>query len=286
VTVLNTRLSIRLERSELLWSAAVVLIVAIGLALVAAMTTSLFAAHQPCDADFLGSGCGPLSSLMRPWSQTGQTLVGLLWLLPIVLGSLLGVAITAGELERRTAPLSWTLDGSRRRWLGLRLIPTTIALMALLTVAAVAAELLTRSRLVTDQPGFVDYQLRTAALPLRGALSLSIGFAVGALMGRVLLSLLIAIGFSVAALYGSLAVMDILHTRAATFVLLEDLTRNAYPLIAASGRTIRSGLGEGVLQVPVSEFAFWISVEAAILLAATLTVGALGYLVIRRRSPR
>jgi hypothetical protein len=286
VTVLNTRLSIRLERSELLWSAVVVLVMASSLALVAVTTTSLFAAHQPCDADFLGSGCGPLPALMRPWSQTGQTLVGLLWPLPIVLGCLLGVAVTASELERRTAHLSWTLDGSRRRWLSLRVVPITVALMALLAVAAVAAELLTRSRLLTDQPGFVDYQLRTAALPLRGALSLSIGFAVGALIGRVLLSLLVAIGFSIAALYGTLAVLDILHTRAATFVLFEDLSRYDYPLIAATGHTIRNGTGEGVLQIPVSEFGFWIGVEAILLLVVTLAVSAIGFLILRSRSPR
>jgi hypothetical protein len=286
VTILNNQSSLRLERSELLWSVVVVLGMAAGLALVAVMTTSLFAAHQPCDADFIGSGCGPLPELMRPWSQTGQTLVGLLWVVPIVLGCLLGVAIAAGELERRTAHLSWTLDGSRRRWLSLRVVPIAVALMALLAVAAVAAELLTRSRLVTDQPGFVDYQLRTAALPLRGALSLSIGIAVGALIGRVLPSLLVAIGFSVAALVGTLAVMDTLHTRAATFVLFEDLLRYDYPLIAAAGRTVRNASGEGVLQIPVSDFGFWISVEAAILLLVTLAVTLISFLIVRSRSPR
>jgi len=287
MTLATVRLGWRIQRSELFWTAVIAVVLTLGLGLIGLALQSLFASHQPCDADFNGSGCGGLSALAIPWSQYGQFMLGLLWPFPVVVGSILGVAVTAGKLERRTAGMSWTLARSRRRWLLVRLLPSALALFMILGIVAIGAEWLTRSRLVTDQPGFIDYQLRSALFPLRGLLAFVTGAAVGAIIGRTLPALLIAIVFGTATSVSLLNFMDILHTQAATFVPIAAMERYRYdyPLLAASGATIDGPGGGGNMVVPVAEFGYWITVEALVLGVVIIGVGLLASVLVNHRSP-
>lgn len=287
MTLAIGRLGWRIQRSELFWTAAIATFMTAGLVFIGTVVHSLFASHQPCDADLMGSGCGGLSALVIPWLQSGQFMLGLMWPFPVIVGSILGVAVTAGELEKRTASWSWALARSRRRWLLVRLAPSALVLFLILGIVAVGAEWMTRSRLVTDQPGFIDYQLRTVLFPLRGILAFVTGAAVGAIIGRMLPALLIAIAFGIATFVSLLILMDILHTQAATFVLMDSPTRDryAYPLIAASGATVDGPGGGGNMVVPVAEFGYWVTVEALVLGVAIIGVGLLVSVLVNHRSP-
>lgn len=280
------RLGIRLVRGELLWSSVVVALVAGYLALAAIVVAGIYAGTPACDADRIGAACAGVAEAMRPWEQAGQLVVGSLWVLPFVLGALLGVAVTAGELEHRTAHLAWTLDGSRVRWFLVRVVPVAVWLALLLGAAALAAEGWTRARLVTDQPGFVDYALRSLLVPLHALLAYAVGLATGITIGRVLPALLVAIGFTLTINAGLLALFDIWHTSQATFVTLASLDRLAYPLIAHGGVVVPGPGGiVGALQIPVGDFAKWVVVESAGWAAACLAVGWLAMRIVRHRRP-
>lgn len=280
-------LGMRMARAELAWSSLLVALVAAGLVLAAAVVAGLFAGSGGCDADRIGPQCAGLAQSMRPWEQAGQLLVGSLYLLPFALGALLGVAVTAGELDHRTAHLAWTLDGSRVRWFVLRAVPVALALAVLLGGVAVAAEAWTRARLVTDQPGFVDYALRSALVPLHGLLAYAIGLVAGTAFGRTLPALLVAIGFTLAVNAGLLAIVDMWHTSRAAFVPLDALDRLAYPMIANHGVVVTGSDGTtGVMQIPVLQFGTWIALESAVWAAATLMAVVVALRVVMRRSPR
>lgn len=272
-------LGARMSRSQLSWTVLLAAAIGMGLAGTAFVFGSGFASHQPCDADLVGSGCGELRSSLRSWYGVQQSLIGLLWILPTGIGALLGVGITAGELERRTAHLSWSLSTRRRRWLILRVLPTAAILVLVLTLCAGAAELVTRARLVTDQPGFTDYELRSALVPLRGLLAFFIGGAVGAQLGRTLPALLLAIALSAAATVGLQLLISDLHAGSATVVAMAELEPNQYPLIID-----RSDLSVGV--IPVAAFGLWIALESAVFLAVIAGIAIVADAIVATRSPR
>lgn len=277
--MMTMALGARMSRGQLLWATLLAAAISIALAGTALVFGAGFASHQPCDADLNGSGCGDLLASLRPWYGVQQSLVGLLWILPTAVGALLGVGITAGELERRTAQISWSLSGVRRRWLFLRLLPTAAALVVLLAVCAGAAELVTRARLVTDQPGFSDYELRSALVPLRGLLALFIGVAVGAQLGRTVPALLVAIAVSAALTVGLQVLISDWHAGSATVVAMADLAPNQYPLIVD-----RSDPSPGV--IPASAFGLWVALESAVYAAVIVGTAIVADAIVAARSPR
>lgn len=277
--MMTMTLGARMSRSQLLWATALAVAIGIGLVGTAFVFGTGFASNQPCNADLKGTGCGDLLASLRPWYGVQQSLVGLLWILPTGLGALLGVGITAGELERRTARISWSLSSRRRRWLLVRVVPTAAVLVLLLAVCAGAAELVTRARLVTDQPGFADYELRSALVPLRGLLAFFIGIAVGAQIGRTMPALLLAIALSAGATVGLLLLISDWHAGSATLVAVADLAPDEYPLIVD-----RSDLSTGVL--PVSAFGLWIALESWLFLAVSIGFAIVADAIVAARSPR
>ncbi len=66
----------------------------------------------------------------------------LMLLLPFVVGIAVGAPLVAKELEEGTAPLSWTLSGSRRRWLLGKVLASVVLIVPLLLAAGLAADVL------------------------------------------------------------------------------------------------------------------------------------------------
>jgi hypothetical protein len=211
----------------------------------------------------------------------------MLWIVPTGLGALLGVAITAGEVERGTARISWSLSRARIRWLVVRSLPVGFALVVLLTLAAGFAEAGVRTRLLTDEPGFADYQLRTALVPARGLLALAVGLAAGAIIGRVLPALLVAIAFGAALSIGMILAFDIWHVASATFVPYAQmaLDPSSYPLIPGTRAGFAGPGGEGVLVIQPSAFWAWVPLEAGAMVIVATAIWALAAGFVERRSP-
>jgi hypothetical protein len=66
----------------------------------------------------------------------------LLLLVPLVAGIIFGAPLVAREIEQGTAPLSWALAGSRRRWLLGKVLAGVVLLVPMMLVIGFAAEVL------------------------------------------------------------------------------------------------------------------------------------------------
>jgi hypothetical protein len=127
--------------------------------------------------------------------DVGGKVMAAMAFLPLVAGVLVGAPLVASELETRTATIAWSLGGSRRRWLLVRLAIVGVGLAALLALPAIAANALVAER--PDQydmatATMVDYGLRGPLVVVRGLASFSIGVLAGLLFGRLLPAVLVA----------------------------------------------------------------------------------------------
>jgi hypothetical protein len=280
------RLGVRMQGRELFWALALVGALVAGMSVTSAAMLAVVGSSG-CDADFRDAGCSGLISSFAPWEQAASTLIGLLWIIPTGLGALLGVGITAGEVEGGSAQLSWSLSPARIRWLLLRTLPVGLVLVLVLTVGSGFAEVASRARLLTDDPGFHDYHLRTALVPARGLLAFSVGLVAGAAIGRRLPALLVAIAFSTAITIGVILAFDVWHIRAATFVTNADLALDpgSYPMIPGTRSSFAGPGGDGVFAIPPADFWTWIPLEAAALVVVALVGWALAAGVVDRRRP-
>lgn len=125
-------------------------------------------------------------------TQTGMGLAT--YGIPLVLGA----PILTREIEQKTAMIAWPLAGSRLRWLAWRVMPVLLVTLVLVGVMAYAADQLARAYYPNSEIGFAHHEVRGIPMVARSALMLVAGMAVGALIGRLLPSLLIGIGLSVA----------------------------------------------------------------------------------------
>ena len=188
------RLAWRLQR----WEFAFVVIGGLGLAGVALW--------QALDMGSLLTGCGtpsaaPACRLTFPFQDTHgnpvmliQRMIGVA---PFVVGLLLGVPIVTREIEQRTALIAWPLARSRARWLAWRVTPAFIISLAVVTVLAIAAELMGQAYLPKTDLGFLDHWARGVPLVMRAMLVLALGVTFGALMGRFLPAVLVGIALCV-----------------------------------------------------------------------------------------
>lgn len=115
------------------------------------------------------------------------------WFLPLFFGVLLGAPLVAGEIESGTAPLSWALVGSRRRWL-----LDNMAAMAVLLVPLLLAVGLTSDYLDAAANGFNpwasfrDYAGRGLILVFWGLAAFTGTVALSTLFGRTVPAIVVA----------------------------------------------------------------------------------------------
>jgi hypothetical protein len=119
--------------------------------------------------------------------------------LPFLLGLLGGVPIVARELEARTAPTAWSLNGSRVRWLARQVLPIGLLLGPAMILAAVAA------MPVADDWARWGHGGHSQLIGLHGPLAVlrafgafGVGLAVGALLGRTLPAFILGVALTLA----------------------------------------------------------------------------------------
>ena len=189
------RLTFRLQRSTIVFAT----IVCVGLAGAALwLAFDMRSILSRCDTPAATSACDVVFAFQSShMSAVYLTQLGMN-VAPFALGIVLGVPVVTREVEQRTALISWPLAGSRTRWLAWRVWPVFAVGLALVAVLAVASDQLARAYLPHIDIGFFEYQARGLPMAMRFALMAVAAIAMGAIVGRLLPSLLISIGVAVA----------------------------------------------------------------------------------------
>jgi hypothetical protein len=119
----------------------------------------------------------------------------LLLLVPLLTGIVVGAPLVAREIEQGTAPLSWALSGSRRRWLVGKVLAGVLLLASLMLAVGLAANVLEGAL----NPGLNPYAsfsnyLGRGVIDVFWALAAFAGtFALGTLFGRTMPAVVIAL---------------------------------------------------------------------------------------------
>ncbi|MGD0121122.1 MAG: ABC transporter permease subunit [Candidatus Limnocylindrales bacterium] len=119
----------------------------------------------------------------------------LLLLVPLIAGIVVGAPLVAKEIEQGTAPLSWALSGSRRRWLLGKVLAGVLLLASLMLAVGLAANVLEGAL----NPGLNPYNsfsnyLGRGVIDVFWALAAFAGtFALGTILGRTLPAVVIAL---------------------------------------------------------------------------------------------
>ncbi len=188
------RLAFRLQRSSIGFAA----IVCLGVAGVLAwLTLSLPSMLAECSAPSAPNDCGVILLFGSPLGDTvmmTQLAIGVaMYAVPLVLG----VPVLTQEIERRTAMIAWPLAGSRLKWLAWRAGSVFIIGLILIGVLAFAAEGMAGAHASDGDLGFAQHGARGISLMTRAGLMLVVAVALGAVVGRLLPSLLIGIAMAV-----------------------------------------------------------------------------------------
>jgi hypothetical protein len=135
---------------------------------------------------------------------TGPVVLAAFALLPVVGGLLVGTSLVGKEIDERTTTFAWSIGPDRRRWLALRALPPAVLLVVVTLAVGLFVDwvIWLASRRPLISLGF-DLLAFRGVVPAGAALAaLGISMFVGAVMGRVLPTLLIAGGFVAAAYIG------------------------------------------------------------------------------------
>jgi ABC-type transport system involved in multi-copper enzyme maturation permease subunit len=115
--------------------------------------------------------------------------------LPFVVGIMLGAPLVAREIEHGTAPLSWALAGSRRRWLAARIGAVVPLIVPLLLMLGLASDFLAGATVPGLNPwaDFGNYMGRGIPLVFWGLAAFAGTAALGTLIGRTAPAMLLAV---------------------------------------------------------------------------------------------
>lgn len=199
-----------------------------------------------------------VENFMQLRSGVGRQALGLIGILPFVVGAFLGVPIVGREIESGTAPLAWALAGSRPRWLLTRVVRLAPLVVVILLPAVIASDVL-ESRLeplLDPMASFVDWGSRGFPLFAYGIAACAIGIGSGALLGRTLPALIVA------------AFICLLVQQGAHPLLRRALAFQAVPREMAGAFTARADLlirtqafdADGK---PIDDLAAWIAAHQA-----------------------
>jgi hypothetical protein len=188
------RLVFRLQRSSIGFAA----LLCLGLAGLAAwLALNLRSMLAQCEASPAQDGCGVIhlfgSPMGEPVMMTQLAIGVAMYGVPLVLG----VPVLTSEIERRTAMIAWPLAGSRLKWLAWRAGSVLVVGLVLIGVMAFAAELMVGANEPDTDLGFAYHGTRGISMLTRAGLMLVVAVALGAVIGRLLPSLLIGVALAV-----------------------------------------------------------------------------------------
>lgn len=129
---------------------------------------------------------------------------------PLLVALVFGIALVGRELEQQTTNFAWSIAPSRAAWLGDRLVPILLLLIAIGLAGGGLGDLLMglRQRGVDPWQNFEGLGLRGPTIAAAGVLVFGLAAVVGSVVGRQLPALLIGgalIGFGV---YGANTLSD------------------------------------------------------------------------------
>lgn len=308
----SVRLAWRMQRWELAFLIGGPLLLAAAAALVAWQTTVTLKGLDACytDSVALSASCRSLVQWSNVLTGLPPILEGATVVAPVVVGMLLGAPLVSREIEKRTAPLAWSLSLSRARWLAGRTLPLVIAIAIALLLLGQASEAMIRA-MPPGHLGFPHFAMHGPLVAVRAIAVFGIGVLVGLLMGRVLPAILVT-GLVVAALLVGLHVMrDQLMRAEATWVepgvadlsgvmiydsaFTDDTTGefvtseeayNRFPeVFGMEGSGIPPGMTQVYLMTPPERYPLFVAREIGALAFVTGLVGGLALWVITWRRP-
>ncbi len=205
---------IRLTLKQHRFEAIAITVVCVGLtvaALIEAYRLNSINASLAClqtyHGDFVDPSQGPITAAQAQCNELAKSffhtrgsldmnLVQLLLLLvPLLAGVVLGAPLVAREIEQGTAPLSWALSGSRRRWLLGKVLAGVLLIAPLMLAVGLAANVLEGAL----NPGLDPYAslsnyVGRGVIDVFWALAAFGGtFALGTLFGRTLPAVVLAL---------------------------------------------------------------------------------------------
>lgn len=303
------RLAFRLQRSEVVFAA----LLCLGLAAAALwLTADMRAVLDRCGTPSAPEACGLVFAFQNTHGNAVQTIQATIGVAQYGIPLVLGIPILTREIEQRTAMIAWPLAGSRLKWLVWRVAPALVIGLALVGTMAFAAEQMAQAYFPHDDLGFDHHGARGVSMVTRAALVLVAGVAVGALVGRLLPALLVGIALAVGLSTGLDAALP--HwVESAEIPQNESVFAGAHPLNtgfeyrAQDGSPLSDAEAEAIIQsayeehgpepdqsllprevffgVAASRYPDVLVRESAALGAATVLVGGLAAVIVRRRRP-
>lgn len=198
------RVTLKLHRFEVGISVLAALVVT-ALAGVIELRTALVSVPPGCfeiwrtnGPDGAGQCLGPIRAWATYLSEDGTRIIAAMAYLPFGIGVLSGAPIVAGELEARTAQLSWSLYGSRGRWLRDQLLPILAALGLAMIALAIGTAVIENDRAFFGYSRVEDLGLSGASLLPRAFAAFGLSLLAGALTGRTLSAFVLGLAATVA----------------------------------------------------------------------------------------
>lgn len=190
-------LTYRMHRFEVLFSAVVLALFALGVWFISSQITDL-AIPSTCwprdeNGNYARPVCDALMERFWPLDGTAEYARKGLAVLPPIVGLILGVPIVAREIELRTTELAWSLALRRSRWLLSRLLPMlTLALVGMVILGFLGSTLFTALEVGRASPDLTEVASQGPTLVARGLMALGVAVLVGAIIGRTMPALLVA----------------------------------------------------------------------------------------------
>ncbi|HEX5040511.1 MAG TPA: hypothetical protein VFW95_10275 [Candidatus Limnocylindria bacterium] len=258
--------------------------------------------------------CRSLIDWGNLWTASTGIFIGLATVAPFLVGLLLGAPVLAREIEKRTAPMAWSLSRSRRRWLAGRVLPLVLLVGVALVLVGQASTML-QNAAYPDGRGFMDYGSRGLIVPARGLAVFGVAVAVGLVCGRVLPAVLISGLLTIALIVGTELVRGDVMRAEATWIgvdqsqpdalagismvydsgFVDDSTGERVTYEQASERFPEEfgpqgmGMPEGMTMVylatPPDRYPSFVARESAALVGVALLAGLVATVLIGTRRP-
>jgi hypothetical protein len=129
------------------------------------------------------------------WSPDMSIVAMFEQILPFIVGIGFGAPIVAREIETGTAPLSWSLAGSRFRWLLGKIVAVVVVMVPLLLIAGLAADVREGALVPGIDPHamFDSYAARGVFFVFWGLAAFLGTVALGAIFGRTMPAVMVAL---------------------------------------------------------------------------------------------